>query len=853
MSTTFILEPDDYSNITFNVITPEGSEGGYTQSNYSVLLSSIALSEEARIQLEYAQYQHREGGEVRDTRYPLVPITFTVRVVGLGATLESRREDLLEKCSDLMRAIYNSNGYLKYKPDGLGAAVLDTYYRYIQSAPPRPLMGEKEYWGRPRAAGGDTVYVEGYPTRQFEITLMTQPIAMSDPDNPYEVLAATTLNNIGDGGGDDNLTIVAATVKGAVPAVVRIIAHPLTAGADAAIGTLWIAKRTSGLGSFVSTYLTATHQAPAGVWSTMGDGARSGNAYYRCTPTSNGVVYATRYTIANWSSHKGRAAILIVARNNGTDAADFDVYYRWAIANYPLVGEKKQLARVGSWEPLLLGEIDLPETEMSAQEELDLYIDICVVRVTGSGTFDIDAIKLLYTDEAAIQVDMPAGEGASTTHSFLLENFDEEIAHAIIHATDKLAYICNPYGDFITLEPDVDNRLDVAWQHYGQLAGGGAGGGGAFEDGFDGYDSYWRKIADFESTEDWANAVVGTNVIVEGSQAIVDTGNVTYFTLDTAMDLSGVADGDWICLAVFDSDGGSAVTIRFYTTPVNDFYDSGPVTPVGGGSRWGQFKVKKSNFSAVGSPDWSNITKIYISNAGGTMRYDDLRISSADPDDAGEFDETHGVWDQKSGAWHIEELTGAGRTLGAMYTGASTHYLMCLIATDYGGGVKFRAKVRARDTKIPVDIWNEYAGLVFRCSDGTYGSEDCYAFLIYPPGNTVYLRSFVAGAVSTVASAAFTCSADTDYYVGVIANGTSIQCFVSTALSELWNVGNRLINTADSDHSTGNCGLMVRSSHGRFDDVRLEQVGDLHIPGDQIQLSAFALFRTIYPFHEDAP
>ena len=84
---------------------------------------------------------------------------------------------------------------------------------------------------------------------------------------------------------------------------------------------------------------------------------------------------------------------MLIARNNGTDAAAIDVYYRWAIANYPLVGEEKQLSRVESWEPLLLGEIDLPETEMSAQEELDLYIDICVERTEGSGSFDIDGIN----------------------------------------------------------------------------------------------------------------------------------------------------------------------------------------------------------------------------------------------------------------------------------------------------------------------------------------------------------------------------------------------------------------------------------------------------------------------------
>jgi len=840
MATTFILEPDDYSAITFNVIRPEGSEGGYTQSNYNVLLPSIALGEEARIQFEYAQYQHREGGEVRDTRYPLVPITFTARVVGLGATTDVRKEDLLEQCSDLMRAVYNSNGYLKYKPDGLGATVLDTYYRYVQSVPPRPLMGDKEYWGRSRMAGGDTTYVEGYPSRQFEVTLMTQPIAMSDPDNPYEVLSATTLKNIGDGGAEDNLTIVAATVKGSVPATTRIIAHPLTAGADAAIGTLWIAKRTSGLGSFVSTYLTATHQAPAGVWSTVADASRCGNAYYRCTPAANNTVYATRYTISNWASHKGRAAILIVARNNGVEVVDFDVYYRWAIANYPLTGKKKQLSQVKSWEPLLLGEIDLPETEMSSQEELDLYVDICVERTAGSGTFDIDGIKLLYTDEAAIQADMPAGEGALTTHSFLLENFDEEIAHAIVHATDKLAYICNPYGDFITLEPDVDNRLDVAWARYTVLV---------FEDDFSKYADYWLKIGDFESDETWDDGSAQTDYYVEGEQSLGEnTASLSAFLYpSSALDLSSWSNtGSFVCF-YFRTSALCGAGVTFYTD--GSLYWSYFKTDAAAGAGEHFYEWKISDFIRNLGGDWGKIESVQIRASWALARdyrFDDLRLSSADPYDSNKHNDTGGIWEFPTGHWHIYELDGVAKTLGQIDIDSGVEKI-ALIYTDYGTDVKYRAKVRAKrdDGKV---------GIVFRCSDGTGGSEDCYAFLLDTDNDEVLLRSYVAGASSNVAAAvAYICDKDTDYYLGVIVNGTSIQCFVSPSRATLWDVGNREFNATDSDQASGRCGLMTIDTLGRFTDVKLEAFKDLHIPGDTIQLSAYSLFRTIYPFHEDAP
>jgi len=804
-------------------------------------LSSIDLNEEARIRFEYAQYQHREGGEVRDTRYPLVPITFTARVVGLGDTIDVRIEDLLEKCSDLMRAIYNSNGYLRYKPDGMGATVLDTYYRYIQSVLPRPLMGEKEYWARSRMTGGSTTYLEGIPSRQFEITLMTQPIAMSDPDNPYEVLVATTLKNIGDGGSDDNLTITAATIRGSVPATTRIIAHPLTAGDDAAIGALWIAKRTSGLGSFVSTYLTATHQAPVGVWSTVADPARCGNAYYRCTPAANNTIYATRYTISNWASHKGRAAILVVVRNNSVEIGDFDVYYRWAIANYPLVGEKKQLSQVASWEALLLGEIDLPETEMSSQEDLDLYIDICIERIAGSATFDLDCLKLLYTDEAAIQVDMPAGEGASTTHSFLLENFDEEIAHAIVHATDKLAYICNPYGDFITLEPDVDNRLDIAWERYAILV---------FEDDFSGYADYWLKIGDFEPDETWSDGSGQTDYYVEGEQALgentVSFSAFLYF--DPTLDLSSWnATGSFVCFYFRTSAACSTAGVTFSTdTPLYWCYFKTDIAP-GAGEHFYEWKL--SDFTRNLGGDWGKIESVQARAEHAfarDYRFDDLRLSSADPYDSNKHNDTGGVWEFPTGHWHIYELDGATKSLGQIDVESGIEKV-ALIYTDYGADVKYSARVRAKrdDGKV---------GLVFRCSDGTGGSEDCYAFLLDTDNDEVLLRSYVAGAPSNVAAAvAYSCDKDTNYYLGVIANGTSIQCFVSPSLATLWDVGNREFSVTDSDQASGKCGLMTIDTLGRFTNVKLEAFKDLHIPGDQIQLSAHSIFRTIYPFHEDAP
>lgn len=1211
MTTTFVLQPDDYTAITFYAVLPEGVEGGVESYNYDMLLSSLQLNEEQRMQFEYAQYENREGGEWKETRSPLVPISFTGRIIGLGATLDVRLANLLQKSAELMRAVTNSNGYLKYKPDGLAVGIMDTYYRYVQSTIPRPASGEAEYWGRTRATVGSTVYINGVPTRQFEITLMTHPFGMSDPDTPVLVKSATTLNDIDDGT-NDYLTVTNAVVKGSIPALTRVLVHPNTA--SVAIDRLWIAKRIDGLASFVSTYNTAAAVDPTSVWSTVADATRCDGAYYRCTPVVNDIVYAIRYTIANWSSHRGRAAILAVIRNNGSSVSDFNIYYRWTIAHYPLQGKNKNSEFVEQWEPILLGEVDLPSTEMSELESLDLYIDVCVVRKTGTtGTFDIDCIKLLYTDEAAIQVDMPTGYGAGTTHDFLLENFDEEVAHVINHSDQKLQYLANPYGDFPTLEPDCDTRLDFAWRRRAS---------DNVTDSMSGYSQYWAGVEDFEvgswlvdpqyavfscinwragiegetttnptdvsnggfdsstligagklradyndlrvyvdgvekdrwlnystpaNTKIWCNVdfvagksftiandigatgavtsitvnepinsmptggygrilLIGTELFTYtsksdatktflgvvrarygSSMAAHTAGNTAYWiqheiyimygddyaaapsvsdTYKPIIDMQNSTNGVWIYsefgngvvstegvpatrtgswhlgvlgisfvspytgnhtanadpwtelgLAVqhegtqrwmlthmcnissvnFSSGekmrqgsvtwsadvagyrGGvgfvetvsiaspsaintweswsvnkvyatpvDSVALRFSptwilsnnwaclecsdvtvtldntTTPlvtlmpektwdvttyavegshctvlvvnvaagetitmtapnpflflatdflcfymhmttdagstgqtirirlkVNDtnYYTKAVSKAQAGGSDGDYYEYHLlSGFAATGSPTLDTVTVIEFyctTNAGScTFYFDDVRMSKADPDSAVIYNDTYDEWDFPSGTWHIYELATIGKTLGQIDDTVNVEKV-ALLHTDYGGDNKYSARCQAkRDAG--------HAGLVFRASDGTGGSEDMYAVYLDTADDLLRFSKFAGGAETVLASAAYTFDVNTDYYIGVFAKGTTIQCYVSTAAATLWDTVNRLINTTDATYTTGQVGLITCNTLGRFTDITLEQSVNRHLPSDQIQVTIYAWFRTVYPFYEAA-
>jgi len=273
---------------------------------------------------------------------------------------------------------------------------------------------------------------------RLKVTLQTQPFSTSNPSSLTAILSSEELTNIDDGS-DDHYTIDAADIKGSLPALCRVGVVNQVAGSPAAIGRFWLARRTKTLTNFVSTYTSATALAPTGAWSTETDAGRCGGTYYNCTPVASETVYAIRFTIANWDSHIGRAAPLLICRCNSSLPSDFEIYYRWTLANNALYGKPKNVSAVLSWEAIILGELDLPDTEMSDAEDLDLYLDVCVVRKAGSGTFDIDALKLLYTDECALQIDAPSGYGAASTHTLLAENTDEEIAHiflSLIHISE---------------------------------------------------------------------------------------------------------------------------------------------------------------------------------------------------------------------------------------------------------------------------------------------------------------------------------------------------------------------------------------------------------------------------------
>jgi len=762
-----------------------------------------------------------DGGVVTNYHGPMVPVTFDVVVS------DTSRAGMMQKADALsVVVISDEGGYLRYKPDGVGASVPETYYHFVKSPPPALKQMKGNRW--------DAAPKSGVYRIVLKVTLQTQPFPTSNPSSLTSILSSEELTNIDDGT-DDHYTIDAADVKGSLPAACRVSIVNQVAGSDAPIGRFWLARRTKTLTSFVSTYTSAAAQAPTGAWNTETDASRCGGTYYRCTPGVSQQVYAIRFTIANWDSHIGRAALLLVSRCNSTAGTDFDVYYRWTLANNVTHGQAKNVGESMRWTALILGELDLPDTEMSDTEDLDLYLDICVVRKAGGGTFDIDALKLLYTDECALQLDAPAGYGAASTHTLLAENLDDELAHIYTTSSSKLAYLCSAYGNFLTLEPGRDNRVDVAWLRKGA-------GTVLFSDDFSGYGSYWQKVADFESDEDWTSGEdygnEASSLAVEGAAfwALVFSTNILSY-LDGEWDFSHLAGTDYFAGYVY-TEAEAGVNISLYSSGGHYEHDFTSIPGIN------LIKVKKQDLDPVGSPNWAEIERIVIStdlDVQATI-VDDLRFVLADPDDSDEFNDTGEIWDFPSGTWHVYELDGATKSLGC-YVRANE--ILALLHEDYGNDVRLSARVR-------VCLEDGEAGLVFRVSDGTSGSEDMYGFFIDTANNLVELREWTAGTPADIETAvAYDCDYDVDYYLGVIVQGTTIQCYISTDAGTLWHSGNMVFDTTDATISSGQVGcLVINENIARFGDFVVRGAGDKHDPSDTADLSIDAMFRTIFPFSE---
>jgi hypothetical protein len=272
---------------------------------------------------------------------------------------------------------------------------------------------------------------------------------------------------------------------------------------------------------------------------------------------------------------------------------------------------------------------------------------------------------------------------------------------------------------------------------------------------------YWLTLEQFEDAGDWqlspaANTTSGQ--YVEGKQGLKWTISGAFQDWKTvSLDLSNEArftNDDYVAIFAYVENVAAIdfVQVCFATDTSNYYYIS--IAPsLSNGANF--LKIKRSEFSEQGSPDWSNITLLLIRHANdpfvGTayITFDDWRIVKADPDDADTFNDTGSAWDFSDGTWHIYPGKRAGEptldySLGQIETPADDDYFATI------------QNVKMPHNKISAGIYlkgtNGRVGITFRVTDDTLGSEDALAAEIDTSNDTLYLVRYEGGAKSTLDS-----------------------------------------------------------------------------------------------------
>ena len=848
--TTLVLSPTStlLSDITFDMSVTTGASSGYV-----VDAGSLRFKEHERFEVQYSEGARTDGGKVANARGPLVEVTFTVVIS------DATRSAMLLKAAALTEAVTDQDGgVLKYKPEDLAAGVEDTYYEYLQGAGPRLKDMKGNRWDKGPMENGIYRVI-------LEVVLMTFPFPSSDPDTPVAVRTSDTVDNVDDGA-DDFSTVLASGMKGTIPALTRI---ELTPTGSQEIGRLWIAQRSEDLTSFESTYLSSASAAiaPTAVWGTETDASRCGGNYVLCTPRLNDEVYGRRFTISNWESHKGRCAVALVCMHKAFRREDWEVWLSWTISDVEVSLEHKMLKEGGQWEVLILGEIDLPQTEMGAQGDLTLYLDVYCKRTDGSySTFGIDALKLLYTDEGCLDLVMPEGVGVSSSSKLVLETISrEEIAQVQATADDALEYLPAAYGPFIYLKPNRTNRLDLIWER-SKLA--------QVLDDFSEYADNWELLINAQPDQDsevWAGGAFGS---VEWYHPHI--GDDSYEATSPAAGYMTVTGKTWsvedwettdYLVAFFyvdwtDVPSSLSMEIIAYSSDTDYYAGGGAVT-----IRTGFFAqvVAISSFSATGSPNWAQIEKwgLYVTAADTTdieAWFGGLMVVKKGP--GGSYSECTGdTFDQDpNDEWFIlpiselswPALPGVEYCIGRLNDSADDAGILWYNTSYDAGAFKMWAAVAVEDIDPSAVTERQYLLFWYCSSPVAIGSVSGYCVQITSTRQIDAYEMASGTPTSKGQELLVPLEEPGQYwlYVGVLEKDGTHRIFVSATKEDLFKRRNQVLTFSDSTYTGNYFGVGADSRIGYVADFGLAEIQDLHDPSDQLSLRADAVFQTITPFGE---
>lgn len=866
---TLILNPTGQSAITFNLT---GGTAGVMDYTFIVDLGRLDFNEEQR--WEWVYEQNRLGGRVTGDNLKLVPITLSVII---KATTSDYRKAAYRV---LMQAVMERRGgTLQYQPEGAGVGVLDTYYHYVASAPPRLLDDPGNRWDSD--AGSD-----GFYRLEVDLELQTQPCATSDPDNPVAVTAAV-LDNWSAGGLDNKLAVSAAQLHGDLPALIRIVGQPWS---GQRLGRICCFRRGADDGTLAN--LKTVYEAeeaeniyPSVAWDVVSASGRGSDAYMRCAmPTTdmNGYAQGLRFTLINPQDCQGRFAVFGIGYDDADELGIWTHQVKLVGGNVSQAGGSDfYAASLRSWQMIYGGEFELPLTDLSdltSGYAAGPYLEWYSTRASGESEFRLDAVVLVFVstslgaagDGVALDVQCADEAGVASPERVILENLlrygviaERAYISSATYALERIMSVA-PRGDFILLKPECDHTLIFMQERRSDNT--------ILDDDFTAYRAYrWALVADMESDETWvfsAGSAISTVIFIEGARSarLTSVGTQAYAYSDMEIDLANdgrFTDDDYVCVAVWVSNHAildAANTYLLFITvnsPLAGYFKNLSGLSIVTG--WNFLAIKKSDFVELGSPSgWDAITRIQIDakSTGSEINcyFDYLRIEKADPDDANHPNITGSAWDfqPNDGGWTVlaDVSEASPAAVFACLDYEPSVEKVALVAAETPDDLELRARVMCKSAEGNIGLcWRmEYPGSL------TEGKEEGYAAILDTDSNNLALYRYTSGADTTLDLVAFTSVKDRWYTLGVRAKGSqhSVYAALTSALdyddAAVFSNDYLISEVTDATYSTGKAGLFCIETRARFDEVVIKNLDDKVIPADQILVSLSAVFRTINPF-----
>lgn len=423
----FIYQPKfGLSNLTCD-------QGEDVTNAYQVLPSSIDMNEQARLEIVYAE--GKIGGTVRGTKAGLVPIKHQILVKGTSPeNVESNARVLKRVLADI------NGGYLQYRPLGWNSA-MSTYYHYLPSKPPkvirRGLLSDtriKRY-----CQVHDETYTDGII---YEIELMTEAWATSDPTSLVTVVAVTGIYNHDDAGHNNYVNVPSSSIKGdAVFPVVKMIRTGGTVPYNTT--NIFVYRREMIVGANTNLDWFEAEDVAGGGWTTPASGLSSAGEHARYVGVGSSLIFIIPST---WDeTYKGKFVLVVSAHVDSGSTFTIQPKVNFGGAR---VIELNTIELVGhalaNWKLLIFDEVDLPPYSVPDHATLSdywsVYVQVDVVRTAGSGGIDVDFMVAAKADLWIMEgyADTSGGGLDHTGTNYLLIDYLNESLH-IFNLSDELS------------------------------------------------------------------------------------------------------------------------------------------------------------------------------------------------------------------------------------------------------------------------------------------------------------------------------------------------------------------------------------------------------------------------------